>query len=334
MDKARALRFDVNLATGAGNVSSAVVAKGPYLWIVNTLPLGVKQCICTEPREGGDHTSAEVFPLQYNWTNRLSFVGLEKIGIEYMQPPTKMVLEHWNYGPHHIWSVPGTGSIIRMWQPFNGLQVFPNGTLPSPVDESKLTVLPPPECTSAYRFVVKIKCNASGYPSNYPPSAPESKAAAAPEADVGMWRTKTKVPRHAYRGETFEQMSATLNGWIIDALGPDSVKSCDDWNVEELQKLQASLYMLRYPAYNDVYSATSDAREIDATIEDMRETWAQHADRRSNLCVHMRARACGRPGRSMPTGGPILDGTARLRPSPVAGSPFLSPSPAIAYFVL
>jgi hypothetical protein len=162
MDKAQAMRFDVNLATGAGNVTSAVTAKGPYLWIVNTLPLGIKQCICTEPREGGDHTSKEVFPLQYNWTNRLSFVGLEKVGIEYIQPPTQMVLEHWNYGPHHIWSVPGTGSIIRMWQPFNGLQVFPNGTLPSPVDESKLTALPPPECTSAYHFVVKIKCNASG----------------------------------------------------------------------------------------------------------------------------------------------------------------------------
>jgi hypothetical protein len=90
-----------------------------------------------------------------------------------------------------------------------------------------------------------------------------------------MWRTKTKVPRHAYRGETFEQMSATLNSWIVDALGHESVKACDDWNVEELQKLQVSLHMLRYPAYNDVYSATSDAREIDATIDDMQKTWAQ-----------------------------------------------------------
>lgn len=33
-----ALRFDVNLATGVGNITSAVIAKGPYLWIVNHLP--------------------------------------------------------------------------------------------------------------------------------------------------------------------------------------------------------------------------------------------------------------------------------------------------------
>jgi hypothetical protein len=121
-----------------------------------------------------------------------------------------MTLDHWSYGPHHVWVVPETGSIIRMWQPcarrdrtddtglatllhqprrcprmlgrghsavstladaqslvcrrlhrYNGLQIFPNGTLPSDVDPALFNV-PPPECTSAYHFTFKIHCNASG----------------------------------------------------------------------------------------------------------------------------------------------------------------------------
>ena len=33
-------------------------------------------------------------------------------------------MDHWAFGPHHLWSEPATGAIIRMWQPFNGLEVF------------------------------------------------------------------------------------------------------------------------------------------------------------------------------------------------------------------
>ena len=36
-------------------------------------------------------------------------------------------MDHWAFGPHHLWSEPATGAIIRMWQPFNGLQVYPGG---------------------------------------------------------------------------------------------------------------------------------------------------------------------------------------------------------------
>ena len=36
---------------------------------------------------------------------------------------TDVELDHWAYGPHHLWSYPENGQILRMWQPFNGLQV-------------------------------------------------------------------------------------------------------------------------------------------------------------------------------------------------------------------
>jgi len=268
MGKYNVLRFDVNLATGAGNVTSAVVAKGPYLWIVNHLPwyaLGIKQCICAAPKEGGDATAANVYPLQYNWTSRMTWWGLEKIFVEYVYQ--NMTLDHWNYGPHHVWTVPETGSIIRMWQPFNGLQVMPNGTLASDIDPSLLDVTPPEECLSSSHFTFKIKCNDSGYPVT-PPSAPATLV-----EDEGMWRATTKVPRHAYKGETFTQMSTTLNDWLIEAAGHEGTKPCPEWNVTELQKLQAMIYLLRYPAYDDVYRSADDNRQMLGTIDDMRTTW-------------------------------------------------------------
>jgi len=93
-----------------------------------------------------------------------------------------------------------------------------------------------------------------------------------------MWRATTKVPRHAYKGETFEQMAATLNDWLLESAGDEGVKPCADWDVKELQKLQAMLYMLRFPAFDDVYKAADDNRQILGTIEDLQETWAKLND--------------------------------------------------------
>ena len=73
--------------------------------------------------EGADKSKPGVFPIQTNWTDNLFFVGREKIGVEYDQGVK--VLDHWAFGPHHVWSFPESGQILRMWQPFNGLQVFP-----------------------------------------------------------------------------------------------------------------------------------------------------------------------------------------------------------------
>ena len=55
-------------------------------------------------------------------------------------------MDHWAFGPHHLWSEPDTGNIIRMWQPFNGLNVYPSGVPQSTVDQSLFADLPPPLC--------------------------------------------------------------------------------------------------------------------------------------------------------------------------------------------
>lgn len=268
MGQYNTLRFDVDLTTGAGNVTSAVLANGENLWIVNHLPwyaLGVKQCICTQPREGGDASAAPVYPLQFNWTDNMGYIGRENIGIEY-GVWGNMTLDHWSYGPHHVWVVPETGSIIRMWQPYNGLQIFPNGTLPSDVDPALFNV-PPPECTSAYHFTFKIHCNASGYP------VPKEEAVAQDKADSMMWRAHEKVPRAPYKGTSFGHMSSVLNKWITHKA--NATKPCDQFEVAELQKLQAVLYFLRLPAYDDVYQASSDTRALRAPLEELQNDWEQ-----------------------------------------------------------
>ena len=39
-----------------------------------------------------------------------------------------ITLEHWNYGPHRAWTKVGDDTIIRMWQPYNGFEVFKPGS--------------------------------------------------------------------------------------------------------------------------------------------------------------------------------------------------------------
>lgn len=114
-----------------GNVSSVIIHQGSNMWITNDIPaLGstVKQTICTQPREGGDTSQAGVQPVQYNWTDNLFYVSRETIGVEYINDWGTQVLDHWAFGPHHAWVDPETGIIVRMWQPFNGLQVLEPGS--------------------------------------------------------------------------------------------------------------------------------------------------------------------------------------------------------------
>ncbi len=97
------------------------------MWIVNHFPwwtFGIYQCVCVPIREGGAGRDP-VYPIQYNWVDKLNYVGREILGIEYIDVTAE--LDHWVYGPHHVWTYPESGQIIRMWQPFNGLQIYPEG---------------------------------------------------------------------------------------------------------------------------------------------------------------------------------------------------------------
>jgi hypothetical protein len=132
-----AIRYDLNIHIPwpsekfslFGNISTTIFHNGPNMWVINTLPLKIKQVICIEPLSTAGHGSRNpkpIFPVMYNWTNHLSYVGREEFVVEY--GVGKLQLEHWNYGPHHAWTKVGDDTIVRMWQPYNGFEVFEPGS--------------------------------------------------------------------------------------------------------------------------------------------------------------------------------------------------------------
>lgn len=48
-------------------------------------------------------------------------LGREELNIEY--GIGKTIVDHWQFGPHHIWKDVNTGRIIRQWQSVNALYV-------------------------------------------------------------------------------------------------------------------------------------------------------------------------------------------------------------------
>jgi hypothetical protein len=74
-----------------------------------------------------------------------------------------MVLDHWNTWAHHIWTDPVTKNIVRMWKPWNGLQIFPPDAWKATVDENgaKYFDVPPPQCKKG-GAKVRITCDDEG----------------------------------------------------------------------------------------------------------------------------------------------------------------------------
>merc|ERR1712224_1140082 len=156
-----------------------------------------------------------------NWTKNMAFIAREKIGVEYIW--REMELDHWAFGPHHAWVDTETGVIVRMWQPFNGLQVFEPGTWEEgdqdpkywedlSVDGSTAPMAGRKEGDSDFR----IKCTDDGF---Y--TGPSVLAAS------DLKRARSKVPRASYKGGDFTDMSANLNRWLLKH-APNS-RECDEW---------------------------------------------------------------------------------------------------------
>ena len=227
------------------------------MWIVNHFPfwaLGQEQCVCVKIREGGDSSNpTPIYPIKYDWVDNLQYIGREIIGVEYLSPDelTDVELDHWAYGPHHLWSYPETGQILRMWQPFNGLQVYRDGVNPGSVDEAEFSDIPPAKC-KAGGATFRTKCQDDGYP-----VPPEAELDNIEEKD--QWRAKTKIPRHDYKGVDFKDMSMVLNHWLNSSY---PVKACELWDVEELQKLQALLYIAKNSNFDAIYQDTQDNRRL------------------------------------------------------------------------
>jgi len=208
------------------------------------------------------------YPVQFNWTNNLKYIAREKIGIEFMEPGRKEILDHWAFGPHHVWSLPATGEIHRMWQPFNGLEIFPQGTSNQTADPDLFKDIPPALCKKKGGATMRIKCDDNGFP------VVKSKGESIQERD--MKRAKTKRPRDAYRGDDFFDMSNTLNRWMENGKHTaGKMKSCKAFTAQELQKLQAFLYLLRHADFDGVYQNTNDNRRLRKDIDELMLDWNQ-----------------------------------------------------------
>lgn len=68
------------------------------------------------------------------WAEGGLYVGRERMTVEYLWK--EYTVDHFVKGPHHVWADVATGNIVRLWQPFNGLEVFDpnayNTTAPPP----------------------------------------------------------------------------------------------------------------------------------------------------------------------------------------------------------
>ena len=86
--------MDLELETVVGNITSTVIHQVKNFWVVNKFPWyagGIHQCICTHIREVAGEEKIEeqeeetyYYPIQYNWVDKMVFMGREIIGIEYI----------------------------------------------------------------------------------------------------------------------------------------------------------------------------------------------------------------------------------------------------------
>jgi len=184
-----------------------------------------------------------------------------------------MELDHWAFGPHHVWSVPATGKTVRFWQPFNGLQVFTNGTDDaSRVNDTIFEDQPPAICKKG-GATFRIKCTDDGYPQKKV-SVEEQRtkvSALAKNTNTNIARAIEKVPRAEYKGATFSNMSETLNMWLSASA---AVKPCDEWSAQELQELSATLYLARDLQLDQVYAKAVDKRRLRADLADLQNNWS------------------------------------------------------------
>jgi len=265
---------DLTLHTVVGDVASKVIHQGQHFWVVNRFPwyaAGVHQCICTEAHEGADKSKPGVYPVQYDWTQQMFYIGREKLGIEYLE--TTMVLDHWAFGPHHVWSKPETGETVRFWQPFNGLQVFTNGTNNAAgVDPKAFDDIPPALCKKG-GATFRIKCTDAGLPQNSTTAAQHlAKLDTMPKnTKSDLKRAKQVVPGPLFKGDGFKEMSDKLNQILTSK---NAVKMCGEFSAQELQELSAMLYLARDTQFDSIYQGVRDNRRLRGSLADLQKKWA------------------------------------------------------------
>ena len=93
--------------------------------------------------------------------------------------------------------------------------------------------------------LIRIGCDDEGYPTNEDTTTTPAPAKSPrdPVSGKDIKRAEEKVPRGHYKGVDFSEMSDILNGWLNSST---LTKPCLDWDVAELQQLQALFYLARY----------------------------------------------------------------------------------------
>jgi len=166
------------------NTTTHIMHNKWQMWVMNWIPFDVAaptpQCVCTNP--SGQHCTdppCYSYIFNYNTFEDAEYLGREEIGVEWIEDAgvgefaKKKTLDHFNLLPHHVWTDPDTGKIVRAWQPFNGLQVYnpDSWDLESDVDESKFAY--PPEMCKAPPAgapdVWRINCDDEGNFNGTPP---------------------------------------------------------------------------------------------------------------------------------------------------------------------
>jgi len=160
-----AVRTDYNLKmNGAfglfGNITSTVTHVGKYMWIINHLWFGMDQCICTDPgRDKCTHApNCSSYVWHYNFAEDAQYLGRERIGVEWIG---EMDLDHFILWSHHMWTDPKSRRLVRLWKPWNGLQIYdPTGWIDS-VEDPSVFETPPPLCKKG-GAKIRIQCDDDG----------------------------------------------------------------------------------------------------------------------------------------------------------------------------
>merc|ERR1711959_300509 len=216
-----------------------------------------------------------IFPVMYNWTNHMSYVGREEFVVEY--GVGKMQLDHFTYGPHHAWTKVGDDTIVRMWQPYNGFEVFEPGSWTDGVaDPSVFENMNPPALAKKGGALARIGCGDDGFPMKKEASSYSTE----PATSADLKRARTKVPRKSHKGTDFANMTEKLNGFLKQY---PNTKECDQWKVEELQQFQTLMLMMRAPEMDDVYRTTSDRRQLRGDEEAHGKRWEELTKLASSL---------------------------------------------------
>ena len=152
------LKMVLDVAGTLFNQTSNITHVKENMWIVNDLKVA-DQCICTNP---GEAFGIDIYPLNADFMNTTAsrFIGRENLFVEFVEKT--MLVDHWIQGPHHIWKDVESNQIVRMWQPWNGLEIWhPDSWVFE--DNSKEFEFPPSHCIPE-TFKWTIKCDKDGYP--------------------------------------------------------------------------------------------------------------------------------------------------------------------------